>query len=123
MANPNIVNVSSIIGRTAGVNLTSNSMTTLVNNGAGSNASLKLNLLNMTNYGNSAIAVSVSYYTAANQSGTEYKIVHNLNVPIGTVLTVIDKSSGYYMEENSSLAVRANIANAIFATASYEEII
>ena len=60
MANPNIVNVSSIIGRTAGVNLTSNSMTTLVNNGAGSNASLKLNLLNMTNYGNSAIAVSVS---------------------------------------------------------------
>jgi hypothetical protein len=123
MANPNIVNVSSIIGRTAGVNLTSNSMTTLVNNGAGSNASLKLNLLNMTNYGNSAIAVSVSYYTAANQSGTEYKIVHNLNVPIGTVLTVIDKSSGYYMEENSSLAVRANVANSIFATASYEEII
>jgi hypothetical protein len=98
-------------------------MTTLLNNGANSNTALKLNVLNMTNYGNSAIAVSVSYYTAANQSGTEYKIVHNLNVPIGTVLTVIDKSSGYYMEENSSLAVRANIANAIFATASYEEII
>ena len=77
----------------------------------------------MTNYGNSAIAVSVSYYTAANQGDSEYKIVHNLNVPIGTVLTVIDKSSGYYIEENSSLAVRANVANAIFATASYEEII
>jgi hypothetical protein len=123
MANPNIVNVGTIIGRTTGVNLTSTVMTTLLNNGANSNTALKLNLLNMTNYGNSAIAVSVSYYTAANQSGTEYKIVHNLNVPIGTVLTVIDKSSGYYMEENSSLAVRANIANAIFATASYEEII
>jgi|694.fasta_scaffold83543_3 hypothetical protein len=123
MANPNIVNVGTIIGRTTGVNLTSTVMTTLLNNGANSNTALKLNVLNMTNYGNSAIAVSVSYYTAANQSGTEYKIVHNLNVPIGTVLTVIDKSSGYYMEENSSLAVRANIANAIFATASYEEII
>ena len=123
MANPNIVNVGTIIGRTTGVNLTSTVMTTLLNNGANSNTTLKLNVLNMTNYGNSAIAVSVSYYTAANQSGTEYKIVHNLNVPIGTVLTVIDKSSGYYMEENSSLAVRANIANAIFATASYEEII
>jgi hypothetical protein len=123
MANPNIVNVGTIIGHTTGVNLTSTVMTTLLNNGANSNTALKLNVLNMTNYGNSAIAVSVSYYTAANQSGTEYKIVHNLNVPIGTVLTVIDKSSGYYMEENSSLAVRANIANAIFATASYEEII
>ena len=123
MANPNIVNVGTIIGRTTGVNLTSTVMTTLLNNGANSNTALKLNVLNMTNYGNSAIAVSVSYYTAANQSGTEYKIVHNLNVPIGTVLTVIDKSSGYYIEENSSLAVRANIANAIFATASYEEII
>ena len=123
MANPNIVNVGTIIGHTTGVNLTSTVMTTLLNNGANSNTALKLNVLNMTNYGNSAIAVSVSYYTAANQSGTEYKIVHNLNITIGTVLTVIDKSSGYYMEENSSLAVRANIANAIFATASYEEII
>ena len=123
MANPNIVNVASIIGRTAGVNLTSNGMTTLVNNGAGSNASLKLNVLNMTNYSTNTIAVSVSYYTAANQGGSEYKIVHNLNVPVGTVLTIVDKSSGYYMEENSSLAVRANVANSIFATASYEEII
>ena len=123
MANPNIVNVASIIGRTAGVNLTSNGMTTLVNNGAGSNASLKLNLLNMTNYSTNAIAVSVSYYTAANQGGSEYKIAHNLNVPVGTVLTIVDKSSGYYMEENSSLAVRANVANSIFATASYEAII
>ena len=123
MANPNIVNVASIIGRTAGVNLTSNGMTTLVNNGAGSNASLKLNVLNMTNYSSSTIAVSVSYYTAANQGGSEYKIAHNLNVPVGTVLTIVDKSSGYYMEENSSLAVRANVANSIFATASYEEII
>ena len=123
MANPNIVNVSSIIGRTAGVNLTSNSMTTLVNNGASSNSSLKLNVLNMTNYSTNTIAVSVSYYTAANQGGSEYKIVHNLNVPVGTVVTIVDKSSGYYMEENSSLAVRANVANSIFATASYEEII
>ena len=123
MANPNIVNVASIIGRTAGVNLTSNGMTTLVNNGAGSNASLKLNVLNMTNYSSSTIAVSVSYYTAANQGGSEYKIAHNLNVPVGTVLTIVDKSSGYYMEENSSLAVRANVANSIFATASYEAII
>jgi hypothetical protein len=123
MANPNIVNVGTIIGHTTGVNLTSTVMTTLLNNGANSNTALKLNVLNMTNYGNSAIAVSVSYYTAANQGGSEYKIVHNLNVPIGTVLTVIDKSSGYYIEENSSLAVRANVANAIFATASYEEII
>jgi hypothetical protein len=123
MANPNIVNVGTIIGHTTGVNLTSTVMTTLLNNGANSNTTLKLNVLNMTNYGNSAIAVSVSYYTAANQGDSEYKIVHNLNVPIGTVLTVIDKSSGYYIEENSSLAVRANIANAIFATASYEEII
>lgn len=123
MANPNIVNVASIIGRTAGVNLTSNGMTTLVNNGAGSNASLKLNVLNMTNYSTNTIAVSVSYYTAANQGGSEYKIVHNLNVPVGTVVTIVDKSSGYYMEENSSLAVKANVANSIFATASYEEII
>lgn len=123
MANPNIVNVASIIGRTAGVNLTSTSMTTLVNNGEGSNASLKLNVLNMTNYSTSAIAISVSYYTAANQGGSEYKIAHNLNVPVGTVLTIVDKSSGYYMEENSSLAVRANVANSIFATASYEVII
>lgn len=122
MANPNIVNVASIIGRTTGANLTSTTMTTLVNNGASSNKTLKLNVLNMTNYSGNTIAVSVSYYTAANQSGTEYKIASDISVPGGTVITIIDKSSGYYMEENSSVAVKANIANSIFATASYEEI-
>lgn len=122
MANPNIVNVASIIGRTTGANLTSTTMTTLVNNGASSNKTLKLNVLNMTNYSSNTIAVSVSYYTAANQSGTEYKIASDINVPGGTVITIIDKSSGYYMEENSSVAVKANIANSIFATTSYEEI-
>lgn len=122
MANPNIVNVASIIGRTTGANLTSTTMTTLVNNGASSNKTLKLNVLNMTNYSSNTIAISVSYYTAANQSGTEYKIASDINVPSGTVITIIDKSSGYYMEENSSVAVKANIANSIFATASYEEI-
>ena len=122
MANPNIVNVTSIYGKTAGVNLTSNSMTTLVNNGAGSSKSLKINVLNMTNYSGNTILVSVSYYTAANQGGTEYKIAHDVSVPTGTILTVLDKGTGYYLEENSSLAVKANVANSIFATASYEEI-
>lgn len=122
MANPNIVNVTSIYGKTSGVNLTSNSMTTLVNNGASSSKSLKINVLNMTNYSLNALSISVSYYTAANQSGTEYKIAHEVVVPSGTTLTVLDKSTGYYLEENSSLAVKANVANGIFATASYEEI-
>ncbi len=76
----------------------------------------------MTNYSGNTILISVSYYTAANQGGTEYKIAHEVSVPTGTILTVLDKGTGYYLEEDSSLAVKANVANSIFATASYEEI-
>lgn len=122
MANPNIVNVTAIYAKTSGVNLTSNSMTTLVNNGASSSKTFKINVLNMANYTSNSIAISVSYYTAANQGGTEYKIAHNVTVPGGTTLTILDKATAYYMEENSSLAVQANVANSIFATASYEDI-
>lgn len=122
MASPNLINANTILGKTTGANLTATSMTTLVNNGASSNKILKINVLNMTNYGANTIAVSASYYTTANQGGTEYKIASDISVPSGTVITVIDKTSGYYMEEDSSLAVKANVANSIFVTASYEEI-
>ena len=122
MANPNIVSVTSIYGKTTGSNLTSNSMTTLLNNGASSSKVFKVNVLNMTNYSGNTILVSASYYTAANQGGTEYKIAHDVSIPSGTILTLVDKATGYYLEENSSLAVKANVANSIFATSSYEEI-
>ena len=45
MANPNIVSVTSIYGKTTGSNLTSNSMTTLLNNGASSSKVLKIPIL------------------------------------------------------------------------------
>ena len=122
MAAPNLINAVTITGKTAGANLTSTSATTVVNNESGSGKCLKINTLNIANYGTGAAAVTIVYNTGANLSGTNYIITGNVSVPANATLNVIDKTSQYYMEENSSLGATATVANLVFVTASYEDI-
>jgi hypothetical protein len=43
-------------------------------------------------------------------------------VPGNSTLNVIDKSSQYYLEENTSLGATADTVNALHVTCSYEDI-
>ena len=122
MAAPNLINAVTITGKTAGANLTSTSATTVVNNASGSGKCLKINTLNIANYGAVTAAVTIVYNTGASLSGTNYIIIGNAAVPANATLNVIDKTSQYYMEENSSLGATATVANLVFVTASYEDI-
>jgi hypothetical protein len=45
-----------------------------------------------------------------------------VNVPPNSTLNVIDKTSQYYLEENSSLGATAGTANTLCVTCSYEDI-
>ena len=122
MAEPNLISANTILGRTAGTNLSSNSVTTVLNNAAASGKVLKINTLNVSNYNSSATFVTVRYHDQASSAGNSFPIVGSISVPGQTTLTVIDKSSQYYLAENSSLSATAQTANFLTVTVSYEDI-
>ena len=122
MAAPNLIGATTINGKTTGTNLTTANATTVLNNAVSSGKCLKVNTVNACNYTASLATITVSYYDAANVGGTQFQIVGNVNVPANSTLNVIDKSSQYYLEENSSLGATAGTANAIIITCSYEDI-
>ena len=122
MAAPNIISATTINGKTTGANLTTTNSTTVLNNASSSGKCLKVNVLNVANYGASAANVTVGYYNAANVGGTLFQLVGNVSVPSNSTLNVIDKTSQYYLEENSSLGATAGTANTLCVTCSYEDI-
>lgn len=122
MAAPNLINATTINGKTTGANLTTAGAITVLNNPASSGKCLKVNTLNIANYSNAAANISVSWYSSANIGGTAYAIVGNVNVPGGSTLNIIDKTSQYYLEENTSLGATAGTANTLIVTISYEDI-
>jgi hypothetical protein len=122
MAAPNLIGATTINGKTTGANLTSISATTVLNNAVGSGKCLKVNVLNVSNYTANSATITIGYYNAANVGGTLFQITGNVTVPGNSTLNVIDKSSQYYLEENSSLGATAGTANALCVTCSYEDI-
>ena len=122
MAAPNLIGATTIIGKTTGVNLTTTNATLVLNNAASSGKCLKVNTLNVANYGATAANITITYYTAANIGGTAFAIAGNVSVPGGSTLNVIDKSSQYYLEENASLGATAGAINTLVVTVSYEDI-
>jgi hypothetical protein len=122
MANPNLVNITTIFGKTEGANLTTANATTVLNNPVSSGKCLKVNTLNVANYTANVVTVTVSYYASANVGGTSYAIAGNVDVPANATLTVIDKTTQYYLEEDRSLGATASLANALIVTTSYEDL-
>lgn len=118
MANPNIVNVASILGKTAFLNVTTVA-TNVVVNAASSNKLLKINSFivpNIDGANNANITVSV------NRSGTDYKVAHNVAVPAAATLVVLSKDTSVYLEEGDYIRATAGSNNHLQAVCSYEEI-
>lgn len=122
MAAPNLISATTINGKTSGSNLTTTVATTVLNNPAASGKCLKVNTLNISNYGSASANITIAYNNGANLGGTSFNIAGNVTVPAGSILNVIDKSSQYYLEENTSLGATANVANVMIVTVSYEDI-
>lgn len=122
MAAPNLMGATTITGKTSGTSLTTTSATSVLSNAASSNKCLKVNTLNVSNTTGSAASITVVYNTGAALGGTSFAIVGTMSVPANSTINVIDKSSQYYLEENSSLGATAGIANALVVTVSYEDI-
>ena len=122
MANPNIVNVSSILGDIAGVDLTGTSATVLVSNAASSGKIYKVNFVSACNDSGSTANLTLQYTTGADGGGTGYKITDSVSITANTSLVILDRASSIYLKEANSLTVTASAGNAFHCVVSYEEI-
>ena len=123
MAAPNIVNVTTITGKSAVVDLTTTAATAVVSNAAASGKVFKINSLIVSNVdGTNAADITISYYSAAAIGGTATQIVSTVSVSADTTLVVIDKNTSIYIEEDRSIGATASAANDLKVVVSYEEI-
>ena len=123
MAAPNMLNVSTILGKTAVVDLSTTNATLVVENTASSGKVFKINSLYVSNVdGGSAAEVTVSLYSEDNIGGTATQIVSTLIVPADAAVIIIDKNSSIYLEEDKSIGATAGTASDLKVVCSYEEI-
>ena len=123
MANPNIVDVTNILGNNSLTALTTTSATEIINNAASSGKVYKVNSIVVANVDGSAAAdVTISIYSEDDLGGTAYQIVSTLSVPADASVIVTDKSTGFYLKEDQSVGATAGTASDLVVTASWEEI-
>lgn len=130
MANPNIVNVTSILGTTTYLTPSATTAVVLLPNAASSGTVFKINQIVAANVnGTSAVDTTVSIYSngavaqgSAPSGGTAYPIVSTVSVPADASLIVTDKTTAIYLMEGTSITVTSGTASGITYTISYEVI-
>ena len=122
MANPNIINASSILGKTVFDADIATSASELFENAASSGKILKINSLIIANIdGTNAADITVTVRNAAG-STTYSTLASTISVPADATLVVISKDTSIYLEEDMSIYLAASAAGDLSATCSYEEI-
>jgi hypothetical protein len=118
MTAPNIVNVSTIIGKT-GVLAATTEATELVINSAASNKLFKVNAIIVANIdGTNPAAITVDLY----RSSVAYQIVSTITVPADATLVVLSKETALYLEEGDAVRCTASANGDLQVICSYEEI-
>ena len=125
MAAPNIVNISTLTGKTTYVNLTTTGSTSVLSNASGSNRVYKINSLFVSNTDTTtAVNVTVNYYDSSSVSAalTSGSVANSITVPAKSNLVILDKSTALYLEENKSIGTIAGTAAKLTVICSYEDI-
>ena len=128
MANPNIVAVTSILGKTDYLIPAGTTPLVLLPNAASSGNVLKINQIVAANVdGASAVDTTVAIYSngavaagSAPSGGTAYPIASTVSVPADSSLIVTDKTTAIYLNEGHSISVTSGTASKIAYTISYE---
>ena len=126
MANPNIVNVTTILGNTSSFLISSTAnpfATALINNPAASNKVYKINSIVVANVdGTSAADITITLFSQDDLGGTGTALASTVSVPADATMIVTDKSTGFYLLEDKSIGATASAANDLVVTCSWEEI-
>lgn len=123
MANPNIVNVTTITGNTTYLTPGNTTANTLLSNAASSGLVFKINQIVCANVnGSSAVNATVAINNQAAGAGTNYPIISTISVPASASVIAVDKTTAVYLMENSSIVVTSGTSSGITYTISYESI-
>jgi hypothetical protein len=118
MANPNIVNVTSILGKTVQAALDTTLTTEIV--ACASDKVLKINTILVANIDGSNSADASVFITKS--GGSPIAIASTIAVPADATLSVIDKTNSFYLEEGDNIEAGASANGDLTITISYEEI-
>jgi hypothetical protein len=122
MANPNIVNVTSIYGSTSYLVPTTTTATAWTALTPAASTVNKIDSIVATNVTGSTASITVSINSATAGGGTAYRLTYQTVVPANASLIVVDKSVGLYVGESQSIVVTSGTTNAIEMVATFEAI-
>jgi len=122
MANPNIVNVTSIYGNTTYLVPTGTSATTWTALTPASGTVNKVENIVASNVTGTAALITVSINSATGGGGTAYRLAYQITVPANASLIVVDKSTSIYVGESQSIVITSGTSSAIEMIATYEAI-
>jgi len=128
VAAPNIASLTTITGKTTYFTPTGTTAVVLLPNAAASNNVLKINQIVVANIdGTNAVDATVSLYTngavaqgSAPSGGTAFQIASTVSVPADASLIVVDKTTGLYLEEGTSISITSGTASKLTFSVSYE---
>jgi hypothetical protein len=122
MANPNIVNVTSIYGNTVYLIPANTAATVWTALTPATNTVNKIDSIIATNVTGSPATTTVSINSATGGGGTAYRICYQISVPANAALIVVDKTTAFYVQDNQSVVVTSGTGSAIEYTAAFEAI-
>jgi hypothetical protein len=129
MAAPNILALTTATGKTTYLTPSGTTAVVLLPNAASSGKVLKINQIVAANVdGTNAVDCTVSIYSnggvaqgSAPAGGTAFPLASTISVPADASLIVVDKTTGIYLEEDTSISVTSGTASGITYSISYEE--
>ena len=119
MAAPNIVNVTSIFGKSMGAALGTTLTTDILTCGA--DKVLKINSIIIANI-DGATAADVTVYFWDNSASTRYALAYTVTVPADATLIVVGKDNPIYLEESDQIEAGASASGDLNIIVSYEEL-
>jgi hypothetical protein len=129
MANPNIVNVTTIYGTTTYYTPSGTTAVVLLPNAASSGKVYKINQIVAANTTGTAANATVSIYSngavaqgSAPSGGTAYPVASAISVPANASLICVDKTTAIYLMEGTSISITSGTASALTFSISYEDI-
>ena len=119
MGAPNLVNVTSIIGKTVGAALDTTTTTDILTCAADKVLKIK-SIIVANKEGTSAATVTVQFYDSG--SSTRFQLASTINIPADTTLVVLGKDSPIYLEESDQIEAGASANGDLDIIISYEEL-
>lgn len=118
MAAPNLLSLTSLVGKTAVYKCTG-SLAAALNNSAGSGKLLKVDSIRASNIdGSNSMDLDVTIY----RSSAHTYLAMAVAVPAKSTLVVVSKEDFIYLEEGDSIYARSSTNAKIDLTISYEDL-